>query len=921
VQATVSVNSSAQVTFLITDPEKNMLSFGPLSPGTGSSIQHTFPAPGMTTCPAGSTACDIVIVSSSATALKPDDPAYNQYTITFNLLSNYVIASCKNTQGSTADSFLVQVVAGSPLISGVCLESYTGMVSPVSCQTPTLLAADSSFFPSVPEATTPPVLGCISQRPAVDVAMVLDKSGSMASTTTSGGSTRMNALHTAVRSFVTVWDNLPPVPGDQIGVVLFDSTSPSTQPPISGFPLALADMTSTTTQTNVPNSVDGVGPGGFTSIGAGLNEANKLFAADGHRKVILLMSDGQQNAEPLVNGAGKIYCDNAAVCSAQGLTGCTSGSPCALSNHPQIYTVTVGPSGFVDPAIASAIATGFYLNTETNYPLLSPFFLELLQNFLKFHSYDTVRLVSKKAPYSASVPISTTSRDVEFSLMWPSNFGLLRFTVTPPGGGQPIVKESDSGFISIVQTLPVPSPFDLRGNWRVLIEAISPAGTPATTAATGAAVPFDLHIMTDDGALKSDLSIVPADYKSGGKIKLRAKLTQFGLPIVGMGSKPGDRIEAELVRPGESVGDLLSDSDASATPQPCPATGPCDKQSPAEAKLANMLKENPSALVHTSEIVQLFDDGNKSEHGDDVAGDGIYSALYPADLPGHYNFLIAAERVDASGPRFSRQQLRTAYVRPFPDGGNTDIQATVISRGVLQIVMTPRGVSGDGLGPGWANYFWFTAPGVTPFKANDNLDGTYTATLNFTGKPPKVSVHFENVLAVIGDSVTDENQLPQPLDSNNVLVSNIPVLSRWAAFLDLGGAFPHGTFSNFFDPGFSLNAGLEYMVTSHFSAEGVFAYHHFPAKSGAGLNVYQFSGNAKVYLVPPQKFRPFLNGGIGAYKFSPGSGNFGGNFGGGVLYELTPRFGLQGSYNFHDVNTTGGATKFSAIQGGVRYVF
>jgi hypothetical protein len=230
-------------------------------------------------------------------------------------------------------------------------------------------------------------------------------------------------------------------------------------------------------------------------------------------------------------------------------------------------------------------------------------------------------------------------------------------------------------------------------------------------------------------------------------------------------------------------------------------------------------------------------------------------------------------------------------------------------------------VSGDGLGPGWANYFWFTAPGVTPFKANDNLDGTYTATLNFTGKPPKVSVHFENVLAVIGDSVTDENQLPQPLDSNNVLVSNIPVLSRWAAFLDLGGAFPHGTFSNFFDPGFSLNAGLEYMVTSHFSAEGVFAYHHFPAKSGAGLNVYQFSGNAKVYLVPPQKFRPFLNGGIGAYKFSPGSGNFGGNFGGGVLYELTPRFGLQGSYNFHDVNTTGGATKFSAIQGGVRYVF
>jgi hypothetical protein len=493
-------------------------------------------------------------------------------------------------------------------------------------------------------------------------------------------------------------------------------------------------------------------------------------------------------------------------------------------------------------------------------------------------------------------------------------------TVIPPGGAKPIIKESASGLLTVNVVLPLSESFDPLGSWKVIVEVVPIFEHPTELKMLPVAVSFDLHVMAEDAGIKTDMSIVPADYKPGNQLKLQAKLTQFHRPIVGLGSKPGDRIEAELVRPGESVGDLLSDSDASATPQPCPATGPCDKQSPAEAKLANMLKEKPSALVHTSEIVQLFDDGNKVEHGDDVAGDGIYSALYSADLPGHYNFLIAAERVDASGPRFSRQQLRTAYVRPFPNSGNTDLQATLISRGTLQIIMTPRGVSGDRLGPGWANYFWFTSSGVAPFKAIDNLDGSYTATLNFTGKPPKVLVHFENVLAVIGDSVTPDH-LPQPLDSSNVLAGPPPVLSRWAAFLDLGGAFPHGTFSSAFNPGFSLNAGLEYMVTSHFSAEGISGYHHFPAKSGAGLNVCQFSGNAKVYLVPPQKFRPFLNGGIGVYKLSPGTGNFGGNFGGGVLYELTPRFGLQGSYNFHAVNTTGGATQFSAIQGGIRYVF
>ena len=77
------------------------------------------------------------------------------------------------------------------------------------------------------------------------------------------------------------------------------------------------------------------------------------------------------------------------------------------------------------------------------------------------------------------------------------------------------------------------------------------------------------------------------------------------------------------------------------------------------------------------------------------------------------------------------------------------------------------------MGPLWANYFWFTAPGQTPFKAVDNLNGSYTATLAFTGsKPPKVSLHFENVLAVIEDSVTADH-LPQPLGPGNVLVPDI----------------------------------------------------------------------------------------------------------------------------------------------------
>jgi hypothetical protein len=156
--------------------------------------------------------------------------------------------------------------------------------------------------------------------------------------------------------------------------------------------------------------------------------------------------------------------------------------------------------------------------------------------------------------------------------------------------------------------------------------------------------------------------------------------------------------------------------------------------------------------------------------------------------------------------------------------------------------------------------------------------------------------------------------------------TNLPTTTsspgKWGAFLDFGAGIPNGTFSNSFRTGFSFNGGLEYMFNSNFSAEGIFGYHRFPGRFGGNANLFQFSGNAKVYLAPPpHTVRPFFNGGVGVYTFTTGSTRFGANFGGGVLYEITPRFGLQGSYNFHAINTPGSTTRFSTVQGGIRFVF
>jgi len=958
VQVYVTVASGAQVQFTIKpDPFMNgtqsvtaaptSAPFNAVSPGNNPPPSLTFLYSDLT-----SGRHDTVSLTPPAAAVTTGGPA--TYKIDFHLAADFI--NCAAQQPTR--TFTIQVRKTDPQIAAVCIDCFDAGTTALGC------VPDSSYLVPLggsrgPVATVvgQPAQTQSCQRLPIDVVMVLDKSGSMASSTT-GTSTqpKIASLQNAVKTFVDVWDGIRQQEGntiaDQIGVVLFDSAAKWWGDPTLNTGLVLGqDMNSIDTSNNPNMSISsflqkcitGTGscgelvPGTSTSVGAGLVLGNKGLQNDTNRHAILLMTDGLQNTDPKVapvtpgNTEPLLYCDapSGTFCTnSLGVQNCTLSAPCPLHQfsaspappRATIYSVTVGLGpGVSDGSVIQPIATnsgGFFMNTETNAPLLSPMFLELLQNFLKFFSYDTVRMISEPTPYSATIPISTTSHNVVFTVTWPSEFGSLRLTATPPGNAQPIVRVSASGFISVVQPLPLPGPLDPLGDWKVQVDV--PPSTDVSRAPTTNAVPFNLHVMTDDAGIESELSIVPEDYKAGDRIRLRARLTRFGLPVLGLGSHSGDILKARLLKPGQSIGDMLSDSRASGVA----SSGP-DPQSAAENKLANILQNSPSSLKpDVSDSVQLVEDGK---------GDGTYTALYTATLPGHYNFLFWVESTDPNSVRFSRQQLRTAYVRAVPDAGNTVFQTSILrqeNRNVLSINMTPRFKQGPGciksdpkcgrMGPGWANYFWFTSPGVAPFKAKDNLDGSYTASLVFTGAfPPPVSVGFEDILAVIDDSVTFDNLPAKPTP----LVDHISGPGKWAVFVDAGAAVPHGTLSNAFNTGFSLNAGLEYIATSQFSVEGILGYHDFPAKVGNRLDLYQFSANGKFYLTSGGPFRPFVNGGIGGYKFSPGSTYFGGNFGAGVLREFGPHWGLQASYNFHAVNTPGAATKFSTFQGGIRFVF
>ncbi|MDQ1639057.1 MAG: hypothetical protein QOF62_2396 [Pyrinomonadaceae bacterium] len=149
---------------------------------------------------------------------------------------------------------------------------------------------------------------------------------------------------------------------------------------------------------------------------------------------------------------------------------------------------------------------------------------------------------------------------------------------------------------------------------------------------------------------------------------------------------------------------------------------------------------------------------------------------------------------------------------------------------------------------------------------------------------------------------------------------------RWGLSLHAGASIPHGNFDNLFNPGPNVGFDLEYRLTPTFSLEGIYTFHRFRGQtfgtvSVGDLNVHQFSVNGKVYG-NTSPVRPFFNFGGGAYVFTPGANTHGGlNIGGGVQFDVTPTFAIDGMYNYHNVFTSGSNTPFSTVQFGVRWRF
>jgi hypothetical protein len=197
-------------------------------------------------------------------------------------------------------------------------------------------------------------------------------------------------------------------------------------------------------------------------------------------------------------------------------------------------------------------------------------------------------------------------------------------------------------------------------------------------------------------------------------------------------------------------------------------------------------------------------------------------------------------------------------------------------------------------------------------------EGVYTIRVKREGE-----AFVNTVIETTGDN-------PVKPDPNGGSIPADADAKPWGLSLHAGASIPHSNFNNIYNPGPNFGVDLEYRLNNQVSLEALYGFHRFRGDDFVGfsfndINLHQLSGNVKVFG-GSGAVRPFLNGGGGVYHFD--FGGLGGgdtrggvNLGGGLQFNVTPTFALEGSYNFHSVFTPGPNVKFSTVQGGVRFRF
>ncbi|WP_164018269.1 VWA domain-containing protein [Pyxidicoccus trucidator] len=509
----------------------------------------------------------------------------------------------------------------------------------------------------------------------MDIALVVDRSGSMSSSVTQGMS-RWMGLRSAVAQFIAQWklEGMPRQTGavdpklgtDRLGLFLFGSNVVS-----EGFRERGLDGNEWNEFTDALDRPEY--PSGQTAMGAGLEAAFSEHSQLGSENdlTVVLMTDGMQNVQPLVK---------------QGLNGHMSivypGTDIDLTNKcTPILTIPVGNVGAPWTEDLERLSQQTAGTTQLTLPSqIGPSFISSLVDALKGNTPSLALQEQRTMPPGGGTHLHPVTLDssVENAIVvlgWVGNPNLVEGALSvrlldPNGNEAPTVANEDGFLFSALRVdLPDSGP---PGVWTVEVNGGASVG-----------VPYNVSVIAEESVLDFVVRVVGEQHPAGEPLEVEAVVSVDGEP-----ADPGDyQVSVEVEGPVESLGTVMSEY-GGGYPDDL-----ANDRTAYEWKLDDLLEGDEDFAARTALYPRV-------ELPLTPVGGGRFQLPYTdTSIPGRYRF-----RVVVTGPdELRRVETLEAHVVVLPDVSATATGGEPEGDDRFVIHFTPRDLEYRRLGPGYEN--------------------------------------------------------------------------------------------------------------------------------------------------------------------------------------------------------------------------
>lgn len=525
-----------------------------------------------------------------------------------------------------------------------------------------------------------------------DVALVLDKSGSMADNPPGSAvpPSKADILKSAVQGFVSQWEQIDAPCGgcntdyapDRIGLVFFDSTAaaqslPGADPPANFF----LQRGGANAWDNVVNQANTLTPGSSTSIGAGINAAMQQWKNDPKNDLnLIVITDGMQNTAPLIAPTGSGFLS---------LTPVAGLDQELRKRFVPIQTIAFGQPAQIDEDLLRNISLETAGNSyiSVNATTLFSTFGQTLVALLKG---NTVSLATnREKTYSGQVPtapvpvvLDRSAQRVSYSIQWaPPLVNALDLDVYAPGSAVPAtptsIKKTPQASIQSFDMLNRPI-----GNWSVAVKRGAKGNDT---------VPYSLNVFVSERHLDYQFTLSNLHAAAGDSLGIRVVVDWDGKPLTGL---PDGAISVRIQAPPEGLGTVLNEvRRPAATGTTITPSG--DIITPVYAKIASFKGQSLLARITPVDVITI----PLKE-----VGNGVYAATFSdTKVPGTYVFNAVLDWSNERNGHVHREERLEENLKVKADPIRSVIALTSPSAGTFVATVTPRDAFGNYLGPGYAS--------------------------------------------------------------------------------------------------------------------------------------------------------------------------------------------------------------------------